>query len=155
MRIPRPPRWLRSRLTRVSSPRSSRQRRASHPLWRAPLNWSAQTPVNHNPTLQQPTAKTQSRNPAEDHSNHQPRRWRFWVSSIDDDTTLHPPACRTRTRPEIMATPGSPPPPAPLTQHHAVSTPPEARTNSPAPATRERVVLLPHTQTKPTNPNQQ
>lgn len=148
MRIPRPPQWLRSRLARVSSPRSSspmssRQRRASHPAWQAVVNRSARTPVSHDPTLQQPTAKTQSESPTEKHSDHQPRRWRFWVSSIND-TTAHPPTSRARARPDIMTTPGGLPP-LPLAQHQTLSTPSAAGTHGPAPATRERVVLLPHT----------
>jgi len=149
MRIPGSSRWLRPRVVWVSSSMSSRRLRASRPAWWALVDWSVRTPVGRDPTVQQPSARTRSGSPAQEYSGHRPWR-RFWVGSIGGGTP-YPSASRTGARPDIVATLGDPQPSVCLTQHQ-LSTPRPARTtHSPAPATRVRVVLLPHTRTEPTD----
>jgi hypothetical protein len=151
MRIPGPSRWLRSRLARVSSSisMSSSQLRASRPSWWALVDWSVRTPpVGHDPTVQQPAARSRSGSPAEEYSGHRPLR--FWVGSIGG-VTPSPSASRTGARPDIVGHPRwstatGVPGPAPA-EHTATG---EDRPYE-APAARVRVVLLPHTQAEPTD----
>jgi hypothetical protein len=151
MRIPGPSRWLRSRLARVSSSMSSSQLRASRPAWWALVDWSVRTPsVGHDPTVQQPAARSRSGSPAQEYSGHRPRRRRFWVGSIGG-VTPYPSASRTGARPDIVATLGDPQSPVCLAQHQLSTPRPARNARGPAPATRVRVVLLPHTRTEPTD----
>jgi hypothetical protein len=145
MRISRPLRRLRSRVTRVSSLMSSSQLRASRPSRRALMDWSAQTAVGHDPTVQQPAAETQSGSPGEKYSGHRLRwQWRPWVRSTDSATTDPPGQSLTghHDHPRCHTAAGTPAP---------APSPERTTTNGPAPATRIRVVLLPHTRTEPTD----
>lgn len=152
MRIPGPSRRLRSPLARMSPTNSPHQPRALRLVWWALMSRSAQTPVGHDPTVQQPAPGTRSRGPGEEHSGSRSRWWRPWVGkSIDGATPYLSSASRAGVRSDIVATPVVTQPPIRLTQHQALSAPqPAVTADSPTPATRVRVVLLPHARTEPT-----
>ncbi len=153
MRIPGLSRRLRVRLARMSSPMSPSQPRAFRPPWWAFVGWSPRNAVVHGPTVWHPGAETRSGGSGDDYYGRRPRWWRRrpWVGVIGGATTYRP-ACRAGARPDIEATQGVTRSPVRLTQHQALSPPqPAASAHGPAPATRVRVVLLPHARTKPTD----
>jgi hypothetical protein len=114
------------------------------------VGWSARTAVGHGPTVQQPAAETRSGGSGEKDNGRRSRWWRCpWVGGIGGATTYCP-ACRTGARADIVATQAVTQPPVGLAQHQALSAPqPAATANGPIPATRVRVVLLPHARTEP------
>ncbi len=152
MRIPGPSRRLTSRLARMFPLMSPNQPRAFRLAWWAPVDWSTRNAVGHDPTVQQPAAETRSGGSGEEYSDHRPRWWRRpGVGDIGGALT-YPPACLARAGPEVVATLDVMQPPVGLVQHQALSAPqPTATAHGPAPATRVRVVLLPHARTEPTD----
>jgi hypothetical protein len=151
MHIPGPSRWLKVRVARVSTPISPHQPPAFHPTWCAFVGWSARTAVGHGPTVEQPAAETRSGGSGEKYNGRRSRWWRRpWVGGIGGATTYRR-ASRTGARADTVATQVVTPPPVGLAQHQALSAPqPAATVNGPTPATRVRVVLLPHARTEPT-----
>ena len=145
MRIPGPSRRLRVRVAQVSTPMSPHQPRAFRPAWWALVGWSARTAVGHGPTVQQPAAETRSGGSGDEYSGRRSRWWRRpWVGGIGGATT-YPPTSRTGSRADIVAARDVTPPPVDLAQHQPLNAPqPATTTHNPAPATRVRVVLLPH-----------
>jgi hypothetical protein len=153
MRIPGPLRRLKSYITqefRLMSP--NQPRRAFRPAWWALVGGPARTPAGHGPTIQQPAAQTRNGDRGEEYNGRSSRWWRRpWVGSIGGIPTYLS-ARRTGSRPDIVTTLGGAQPPVRLVQHQALSAPqPAVTANSPALATRVRVVLLPHTRTEPTD----
>ena len=149
MRISGPLRRLRSHITREFSLMSPNQpRRAFRPAWWALGGGSARTPAGHVPTVQQPAAQTRNGNPGDEYNGRLFRWWRRpWAGSVGG-ATAYLPARRAGARPDIVATLDGTQPPVRLVQHQALSAPqPAVIANSPALATRVRVVLLPHTRT--------
>jgi hypothetical protein len=150
MRIPGPSRRLRLRVARVFSPMSPSQPPAFHPVWWVLVGWSTRTAVGHGPTVQQPAAETRSEGSGNEYSGRRFRRWRHpWVGGIGG-AIADLPASRAGARADIVAALGVARPPVRLAQHQALSAlHPAATAHGPAPATRVRVVLLPHTRTEP------
>jgi hypothetical protein len=150
MRIPGPSRRLRVRVARVFCPMSPRQPRAFHPVWWGLVGWSTRTAVGHGRTVQPPAAGTRREGSGNEDSGRRFRRWRHpWVGGIGG-ATADLPAPRAAARTDIVAALGVTRPPVRLAQHQALSAlHPAATAPGPAPATRVRVVLLPHTRTEP------
>jgi hypothetical protein len=150
MRIRGPSRRLRVRVARVSTPMSPHQPRTFRPAWWALVGWSARITVGCGPTVQQPAAETRSGGSGDEYSGRRSRWWRRpWVGGIGGATAYRP-ASRTGSRADIVAARDVTPPPVDLAQHQALSAPqPAAIAHGPAPATRVRVVLLPHARAEP------
>jgi hypothetical protein len=149
MRIPGPSRRLRVRVARVSTLVSPRQPRAFRPAWWALVGWSARTTVGCGPTVQQPAAGTRSGGSGDEYSGRRSRWWRRpWVGGIGGATAYRP-TSRTGSRADIVAARDVTPPPV----HQALSAPqPAVIAHDPVPATRVRVVLLPHARASPPTP---
>ena len=166
MRIPGPPRRLRVRVARVSTPMSPRQPRALRPAWWNLAGWYTRTAVGCDPTVQQPAAGPRSGGTGDEHNGRRSRWWRRpWVGGIGGATTYYPayyPASRTGARADIVTARAITAPPVGLAQHQALSEPqPAATAHGPTPTARVRVVLLPHAPgpspvtPKPTTPVQE
>jgi hypothetical protein len=152
MRISGPSRRLRLRVARVSPPMSPSRPRAFHPAWWALVGWSARALVGHGSTVQQPAAGTRSGGSGDEYSGRRSRRWRRpWVGGIGG-AIAYLPVFRAGARADIVVAVDVPRPPVSLVQHQALSAlQPAATANGPTPATRVRVVLLPHPRTEPTD----
>ena len=152
MRIPGPPRRLRARVARVSTPMSPRQPRAFRPAWWTLVGWYTRTAVGCDPTVQQPAAGPRSGGTGDQHNGRRSRWWRRpWVGGIGGATTYHP-ASRTGARADIVPARAIAAPPVGLAQHQARSEPqPAATAHGPTPAARVRVVLLPHARAEPSD----
>jgi hypothetical protein len=152
MRIPAPSRRLRLHLARVSLLDVTKPAPSLRPAWWALVGWPTRTAVGHGPTLQQPAAETRSGGSGNKDSGRRSRRWRHsWVGGIGG-ATPYLPASRAEARADIVLARGITRPPVSLAQHQALSArQPVVTAHGPAPATRVRLVLLPHTRAEPTD----